>query len=33
MDVMINSSLLGVKGTAEYLCEMVKKRFADDPEE
>ena len=33
MDVMISSSLLGVKGTAEYLCEMVKKRFADDPEE
>ena len=26
-DILINSSLLGVDGTAEYLVEMVKKKF------
>lgn len=29
MDIMINSALMGVQGTAEYLSELVKKRFAD----
>ncbi len=29
MDIMINSGMLGVKGTAEYLCGIVKKRFGD----
>jgi len=24
MDIMINSAMLGVKGTAEYLCELTK---------
>ena len=28
MDIMVNSAMLGVRGTAEYLCELVKKRFA-----
>lgn len=32
MDIMINSALLGVRGTAEYLCELVKTRFKDDGE-
>lgn len=30
MDIMINSALLGVKGTAEYLCELVKTKFKDE---
>ncbi len=29
MDIMVNSAMLGVKGTAEYLCDLVKKRFAE----
>lgn len=29
MDIMVNSAMLGVRGTAEYLCELIKKRFAD----
>ena len=29
MDIMVNSALLGVKGTAEYLCDLIQKRFAD----
>lgn len=32
IDIMINSALLGVDGTAEYLCELIKKKFADDAE-
>ena len=30
MDIMINSALLGVDGTAEYLCDIIKRKFADD---
>ena len=26
-DILINSSFLGVEGTAQYLCECVKERF------
>lgn len=29
MDIMVNSAMMGVQGTAEYLCDIVKKRFAD----
>lgn len=29
MDIMVNSAMLGVRGTAEYLCDIIKKRFAD----
>ena len=29
VDIMINSALLGVDGTAEYLCDIIKKKFAD----
>lgn len=29
MDIMVNSALLGVRGTAEYLCDLIQKRFAD----
>ena len=31
-DLMINSSLLGVEGTAQYLAELVKKRFGQKEE-
>ena len=27
MDIMVNSAMLGVKGTAEYLCDLVGKKF------
>ena len=27
MDIMVNSAMLGVKGTAEYLCDLVRKKF------
>lgn len=30
MDIMINSALLGVDGTAEYLCDLIKKKFAEE---
>ena len=28
-DILIDSSLLGVEGTAEYLVELVKKKFGE----
>lgn len=28
-DIMINSSLLGVDKTAEYLCDLIKKKFGE----
>lgn len=28
-DIMINSSTLGVEGTAAYLCELIKTRFSE----
>ena len=28
-DIMIDSSLLGVEGTAEYLAELVRRKFND----
>jgi hypothetical protein len=28
-DIMIDSSLLGVDGTAEYLSELVRRKFGD----
>lgn len=28
-DLLINSSLLGVEGTSEYLAELIKKKFCD----
>lgn len=30
MDIMVNSAMMGVRGTAEYLCEIVKKRFGEE---
>ena len=30
MDIMINSALLGVDGTAEYLCNIIKKKFGEE---
>lgn len=27
MDIMVNSAMLGAKGTAEYLCDLVRKKF------
>lgn len=29
MDIMVNSGMMGVRGTAEYLCEIITKKFAD----
>lgn len=31
-DLMIDSSILGINGTAEYLVDMIKKRFYEDSE-
>lgn len=30
IDIMINSAMLGVKGTAQYLAELVKQQFMDE---